>query len=209
MRFMPVGYPQRLRSGVLSMLAFVVLQGGLTASAVDVTLTTNAASAGFLEVTGVEAGEFNPLIWQHGTLNLVPDLRSPLLAPRSGKFRNIYAPSAVETPGGYRLFYGAWDGVPTGNDRIYSATTDLRFQDFVDRHAVIVPGSYTHVCNVNALGFDDGSFALFATLYPVRDLNKPAFFKCDATGTNWNGLSGEPYTVQARDVVDISRSEEH
>src|ERR1035438_761886 len=112
MRFMPVGYPQRLWSGLLSMLAFAVLQGALTASAVDVTLTTNAASAGFVEVTGVEAGEFNPQIWQAGTLNFVPDLRCPLLAPRSGKFRNIYAPSAVETPGGLspvprRLGWGA------------------------------------------------------------------------------------------------------
>ena len=104
---------------------------------------------------------------------------------------------------GYRLFYGAWDGVPTGNDRIYSATTDARFQGFVNRHPVILPGSYTHVCNVNAVGFEDGSFALDATVYPVGNLNKPAFFKSDATGTNWNGLSGEPYTVQARDIVEI------
>jgi hypothetical protein len=204
MRLIHARCAQQLWFGLLGLLTFAVVHSALAAAAVDALLTTNVAPTGYLEVTGVEASEFNPLIWQHGTLNFVPDLRSPLLAPRSGKFRNIYAPSAVETPGGYRLFYGAWDGVPTGNDRIYSATTDFRFQDIVDRHAVIVPGSYAHVCNVNALGFDDGSFALFATLYPVRDLNKPAFFKCDATGTNWNGLSGEPYIVQARDVVDIS-----
>src|ERR1035438_202041 len=203
MRFMPVGYPQRLWSGLLSMLAFAVLRGALAASAVDVTITTNAALAAFVEVSGVEAGEFNPQIWQAGTLNFVPDLRFPLLAPGTGKFRNIYAPSAVETPGGYRLFYGAWDGVPTGNDRIYSAPTDGQFQGFFNRHPVIVPGSYTHVCNVNAVGFEDGSFALDATVYPVGSLNKPAVFRSDVTGTNWNGLSGEPYTVQARDIVAV------
>jgi hypothetical protein len=186
------------------LLALVCQAGSAAAPPLDVVLTTNVAPAGFVEVSGVEAGEFNPQIWQAGTLNFVPDLRSPLLAPRSGQFRNIYAPSAVETPGGYRLFYGAWDGVPTGNDRIYSATTDARFQDFFNRHRVIVPGSYQHVCNVNALGFDDGSFALFATVYPVGTLNKPAFFRSDATGTNWNGLAGEPYTVQARDVVAVT-----
>jgi hypothetical protein len=185
------------------LVALALLESALAAPALDVTITTNAAPAGFVEVAGVEAGEFNPQIWQAGTLNFVPDLRSPLLAPGSGKFRNIYAPSAVQTPGGYRLFYGAWDGVPTGNDRIYSATTDARFQGFVKRHPVILPGSYTHVCNVNAVGFEDGSFALDATVYPVGNLNKPAFFKSDATGTNWNGLSGEPYTVQARDIVEI------
>ena len=43
--------------------------------------------------------------------------------------------------------------MPTGNDRIYSATTDARFQDFSNRHTIIVPGSYIHVCNVNALRF--------------------------------------------------------
>jgi hypothetical protein len=204
MRLIPARCAQRLWFGLLGLLPFAVLHGVLAAPTVDVMLATNVAPTGFVEVTGVEAGEFNPLIWQAGTLNFVPDLRSPLLEPRSGKFRNIYAPSAVETPGGYRLFYGAWDGVPTGNDRIYSATTDFRFQDFVDRHMVIAPGSYQHVCNVNALGAEDGSFTLFATLYPVRNLNKPAFFRSDVTGTNWNGLSGEPYTVQARDVVDIS-----
>jgi hypothetical protein len=203
MRLMTDRYAQQFWFGLLGWLPFAVLHGALAAPAVEVMLTTNAAPTGFIEVAGVEAGEFNPLIWQAGTLNFVPDLRSPLLAPRNGKFRNIYAPSAVETPGGYRLFYGAWDGVPTGNDRIYSAATDFRFQDFSDRHAVIVPGSFTHVCNVNALGFDDGSFALFGTLYAVRNLNKPAFFRSDVTGTNWNGLSGEPYTAQARDVVDL------
>jgi hypothetical protein len=187
----------------MALLTLEFLNCSRAASGLDVTLTTNVAPAGFVEVTGVEAGDFNPSIWQAGTLNFVPDARSPLLAPRSGKCRNIYAPSAVETPGGYRLFYGAWDGVPTGNDRIYSATTDARFQNFFDRHMVIVPGTYTHICNVNALGAEDGSFTLFGTLYPVGKLNKPAFFKSDATGTNWNGLPGEPYTVQARDVVDI------
>jgi hypothetical protein len=204
MRLIPALCAQRLDFGRVGLLAFAFLHGALAAPAPEMTLTTNVAPAGFVEVTGVEAGEFNPLIWQAGTLNFVPDLRSPLLAPRSGKFRNIYAPSAVETPGGYRLFYGAWDGVPSGNDRIYSARTDTRFQDFFDRHMVIVPGSYTHVCNVNALGAEDGSFTLFATVYPAANLNKPAFFWSDATGTNWNGLPGEPYTVQARDVVDIS-----
>jgi hypothetical protein len=202
-RFLTLLWPQPRRCGLGALVALAFVAGACAVPALEVAVTTNVAPAGFVEISGVEAGEFNPLIWQDGTLNLVPDARSPLLAPRSGQFRNIYAPSAVETPGGYRLFYGAWDGVPTGNDRIYSATTDAGFEGFFNRHAVIVPGGYTHVCNVNAVGFEDGSFALDATVYPVRTLNKPAFFRSDATGTNWNGLAGEPYTVQARDVVDI------
>src|SRR6185295_2740446 len=95
------------------------------AAAVETKLTPTdeTTEAGFVEITGVEAGAFNPAIWQAGTLNLLPDIRSPLVEPQPGKFRNIYAPSVVETSGGWRMFYGAWDGVPSGNDRIYSLLT--------------------------------------------------------------------------------------
>ena len=185
------------------LLALAFPKNSPAAPARELKLAAKTAPAGYVEVTGVEAGAFDPGPWQAGTLNLLPDLRFPLLAPREGKFRNIYAPSAVETPGGYCVFYGAWDGVPSGNDRIYSATTDAAFQDFSHRHEVIVPGSYIHACNVNALRSEDGAFTLFATVYPVNQLNKPAFFRSDTTGTNWNGLHGEPYIAQARDIVEI------
>ena len=117
-----------------TILALAGLHPAVGAPVINVVLTTNTAPCGFVEVSGVESGEFSPVMWQAGTLNLLPDLHSPLLEPRSGKYRNIYAPSAVETPAGYRLFYGAWDGVPSGNDRIYSARTDASFQEFSDRH---------------------------------------------------------------------------
>ena len=204
MRIIPALGAPWLRCGLVVLLAFQVLPGAVAAPALTLTFTTNTAPAGFVGVTGVGAGAFNPLIWQAGTLNLVPDQRFPLLAPIYGKFRNIYAPSAVETPAGYRLFYGAWDGVPSGNDRIYSAATDAQFQDFSDRHMVISPGRWVHVCNVNAVGLDTGAFALFATVFPVKDLNKPAFFQSDPTGTNWNGLLREPYTVHNRDLVEMT-----
>ena len=189
---------------LLALLAMAFVGCPLAAPALEVALTTNTAPPGYVEVTGVEAGAFEPRIWQAGTLNFIPDLRSPLLEPLDGRFRNIYAPSAVETPGGYRVFYGAWDGVPTGNDRIYSTLTDAQFTRFIERHAVIVPGAYTHVCNVNALRSEDGGFTLFATVYPIAGLNKPAFIRSDASGTNWNGARGEPCTVQPRDIVDIA-----
>src|ERR1035438_6515538 len=109
----------RLRSMpiLLALLAMAFVDSPRAAPVLEVALTTNTAPPGYLEIAGVEAGAFNPRIWQAGALNIIPDLRSPLLEPREGRFRNIYAPSAVETPDGYRVFYGAWDGVPTGNDR--------------------------------------------------------------------------------------------
>ncbi len=163
-----------------------------------------AAPSGYLEISGVKAGVFDPGLWQSNKLNFVPDQRFPLLAPREGKFRNIYAPSAVQTRDGYRVFYGAWDGIPAGHDHIYSATTDFGFQNFSDRHAVLSPTLFDHACNVNALRLADGSFALFATIYPVDGKNRPGFFKSDATGTNWNGKPGEPYIVQPTDIATIA-----
>jgi hypothetical protein len=186
--------------GILS-LAFTAVADK---ASLGVALTSNAAPLGFIEIRGVEAGAFNPRSWQSGKLNFVLDARFPLLSPRPGKFRNIYAPSAVETPGGYRLFYGAWDGIQSGNDHIYSADTDGAFQSFANRHAVISPADFQHVCNVNALRLDDGAFALFASVYPVDGQNRPGFFKSDITGTNWNGKIGEPYPVQPRDILSLT-----
>ena len=59
------------------------------------------APEGFIQVTGVGAGEFQPQWWEAGTLNLNFDARAPLLEPREGPFRNIYAPSAVRTEDGW------------------------------------------------------------------------------------------------------------
>lgn len=160
------------------------------------------AEAGTVEIHGVSAGSFDPAIWRAGTLNFVPDVRSPLLAPRlSGTFRNIYAPSAVEVPGGWRIFYGAWDGVPTPNDRIYSLfTTD--FLDLRDRRTEIEHGAFVHVCNVNAIRLPDGSFRIVCTVYPdARGLNKPAVFS-SPDGDAWNGKPA-PYPAVAGDIVRI------
>ncbi len=160
------------------------------------------ADLGYIEIHGVAAGEFDPAFWQANTLHLVPDLRRPLLAPeRDGIYRNIYAPSAVRTPDGWRLFYGAWDGVPTGNDRIYSrATTD--FLVFGPREVVIEHGEFIHACNVNAMRRPDGAIDMMCTVYPDKfDRNKPAYF-FSADGRVWNE-SPAPHEAKQADIVRI------
>lgn len=161
------------------------------------------AETGTVEIHGVAAGAFEPAMWEAGTLNFVPDARHPMIAPKlAGVFRNIYAPSPVQVPGGWRLFYGAWDGVPTGNDRIYSVTT-ANFLDFTDRHTVIDHGAFIHVCNVNAIRMADGSFRLICTAYPdAKGKNKPSFFASSPDGNTWNG-SPAPYAAKAGDVVTM------
>jgi hypothetical protein len=185
----------------LGILASLALSSG-TSEAVSIKPVPGQAELGCIEVHGVGAGKFDPNLWQSGTLHWVPDARSPLISPRvSGVFRNIYAPSAVEVPGGWRVFYGAWDGVPTANDRIYSLrTTD--FLDFSDRTTVIEHGGFIHACNVSALRLDDGSFDLACTVYPdARNRNKPATFR-SPDGNVWNG-SPAPYEAKASDIVEI------
>lgn len=136
------------------------------------------AELGWAEIHNLGAGGFDPNLWRAGTLHILPDRRSPIIAPRlDGVFRNIYAPSAVQVPGGWQLFYGAWDGVDSGNDRIYSVLT-RDFLTFSDRRLVIDHGAFIHVCNVSAVRVADDQALLVCTAYPVGpDLNKPAVFR--------------------------------
>jgi len=171
------------------------------------TPTGETTEAGYVEIVGVEAGAFDPAIWQGGPLNLLPDVRSPLLEAQPGKWRNIYAPSVVETPEGWRVFYGAWDGSPTGNDRIYSVVTK-DFLSFNERHTVIEHGPFQHVCNVSAVATSPTGFALMCTAYPdAQGLNKPAFFS-SPDGRTWNG-SPAPYTATSNDIVRIHGYEKY
>ncbi|MBN1344983.1 MAG: hypothetical protein JXQ73_19980 [Phycisphaerae bacterium] len=161
------------------------------------------AELGFIEIHGVAAGAFQPGLWQEGALHWLPDVRSPLIRPRwSGVFRNIYAPSIVEVPSGWRVFYGAWDGVDTGNDRIYSLVTN-DFLDFRDRATVIGNGVFIHACNVSAIRFDDGSYHMLCTVYPdLKKQNKPAAFH-SPDGRTWNG-SPAPYPARMSDIVEMT-----
>lgn len=160
------------------------------------------APLGYVEIHGVEAGEFNPRDWQSNQLNWVPDVRTPYIAPRlGGTFRNIYAPSAVEMPDGWRLFYGGWDGVATPNDRVYSVTT-RDFIDFDHHRLVINHGAFIHVNNVNVQRLADGTFHMVCTAYPdSHHTNKPAYFQ-SPHGTVWNGVP-EPYSAQIKDILPI------
>ena len=169
---------------------------------VEVQLVPGQAELGTVEILGVGAGEFNPDLWKSGRLNIVPDVRYPMIAPRkSGLFRNIYAPAAVEIEGGWRVFYGAWDGVDSGNDRIYSVNTK-DFLDFTDRRTVIEHGDFIHVCNVSALRLPHGEYRLMCTTYPdANGLNKPALFS-SPDGACWNG-SPAPYPAKQSDIIAI------
>ena len=160
------------------------------------------AELGTVEIHGVGAGDFNPELWQKGKLNLLPDVRSPLIEPRkSGVFRNIYAPSAVQVDDGWRVFYGAWDGVPSGNDRIYSVMTH-DFIDFDNRRLEIEHGDFIHCCNVSAIRLPTGEYRLMCTVYPdSRGQNKPALFT-SSDGRDWNGRRA-PYPAKKKDIISI------
>jgi hypothetical protein len=158
------------------------------------------APLGYVEIRGVEAGPFNPVLWEKGRLNWVPDVRFPILAPRmGGGFRNIYAPWAVQEGKGWRFFYSAWDGVPTANDRVYSTTTE-DFIDFGARTTVIEHGVMVHVSNVNVQKLEDGSLHMICTACTdpcTRGI--PVYFS-SPDGHTWNG-SPEPYAAQVKDIV--------
>lgn len=159
-----------------------------------------------VEFDGVRAGAFTPRYWERNTLHWLPDIRTPFLAPRQeGRFRNIYAPSVVEESKGWRVFYGAWDGVATGNDRIYSVTTD--FLKVRDRQTVIEHGGFIHVCNVNVQKLRrpvrGARFHMVATAYPdAKGRNKPIYFS-STDGKLWNH-SSVPYVATPDDLITVT-----
>jgi len=155
------------------------------------------------EIRGLSAGAFNPKLWQTGRLHLVRDGRMPLIDPKTGPFRNIYAPSVVATEGGWTVFYGGWDGTPSGNDRIYRGDVDPDFLDIGGRHTVIEHNAFQHVCNVNATHIDDGSWAMMCTAYPdAAGQNKPiTFFSKD--GEHWDG-NAVPHDAVPGELVTVA-----
>ncbi len=182
--------------------SLAILSLGVTCMAgASIQAVKGQAQPGTIEIQGVAAGDFNPKFWQSGKLNILPDERAPLIEPRQGPCRNIYAPSIIDLGDSWRVFYGAWDGVPTGNDRIYSLMTK-DFIDFGPRHTDIEHGAFQHVCNVSALRLADGDYRLMCTGYPDKDgLNKPVTFT-SADGKTWNG-SPAPYEAQQSDIISI------
>jgi Putative Ig domain len=157
---------------------------------------------GIVEIQALSAGLFNLTYWQAGTLNLLSDVRVPMLPPQdTSPYQNIYAPSALEQPAGWRLFYGGWDGSDTPNDRVSSVTTE-DFLSFENRVLVIDHGAFVHVNNVNVQSLSDGSLHMICTVAPDQfNLNKPAYFS-SPDGSTWNGAP-QPYEAQLSDIIDI------
>lgn len=158
-------------------------------------------SAGVVEIQGVSAGSFNPRSWQQNTLNWIPDVRTPMLAPLPGTFQNIYSPWPLEQTNGWLLFYGGWDGTETSNDRVYNVPTQ-DFLTFGARTVVIDHGAFLHVNNENVTQLPDGSMHMITTTTVDQVSNdKPTYFS-SPDGITWNGAP-EPYSAQLTDVVSI------
>lgn len=199
----------KLLSGILNSLCLLVICGPSWSQALvyqgwqwEIQRVAGQAPTDAAELRGVSAGVFHEPDWAEGNLHFVSDLRYPLLAPSlSGGFRNIYAPSAVETLQGWKLFYGGWDGSPTPNDRIYTVDTG-DFLSFEGRRNVIDHGPFVHVCNVNALSEDGVGVEMVCTSYPdEKGTNKPVIFS-STDGIVWKG-SSRPAIAGPEDRVMI------
>ena len=191
-------------SALLAALAALAVPLSSSAATLSLRDVGPAVDANHIEFRGVGAGPFNAAMWEKVTLHLVPDARSPLLEPRPGKFRNIYAPSVVQTASGFRIYYGGWDGTDSGNDRIYAADT-ADFFTFENRHTVIEHGTFQHVCNVNVTPWERG-FAMMCTAYPdAHGRNKPVtFFSGD--GESWNGARDGVFAPTPEQLVRVDQS---
>lgn len=187
---------------LITLLVGVCLSSSLRADDLTIRQVEGTAPGGFIEIRGVGAGAFDPDAWSDAPPFALPDIRSPLLTPRQGKFRNIYAPSVLQTDMGYRIYYGAWDGVETGNDRIYSIDT-TNFLNFSDRRTVIEHGEFHHVCNVSAIRRNNGDYALACTaLDNGSGLNKPIILH-SSDGEAWSD-SLQPHRAKRADLLTMN-----
>jgi hypothetical protein len=160
-------------------------------------------AASTIEIQGLSAGAFNPGYWQKNTLNWVPDVRLPMIAPQTtGPFQNIYAPWALEQAEGWRLFYGGWDGQDVPFDQIFSVTTG-DFLTFASHDRIISNGDFLNVNNVNVQQLPDGSLHMICTggSPPGSAGDKPVYFS-SPDGVAWNG-STEPYSARLTDIITI------
>ncbi len=154
----------------------------------------------YAEVRGLHAGAFQPSDWQAGTLNWLFEQRAPLIEPAAGRYRNIYAPTLIPERGGYRIYYGGWDGVPTPNDRVYTQWTP-DFRRFEGRRLIIDHGAFIHVNNCSALRIPSGAYRMMCTAYPDQNnCNKPAAFT-SPNGEIWDHKL--PYQAQLSDLIEM------
>jgi hypothetical protein len=161
--------------------------------------------AATVEIQGLSAGPFNPAYWQQNTLNWVPDVRMPMFAAQiTGPYQNIYAPWPLELPnGGWRMFYGGWDGQDVPFDEI-SSTSTTDFLTFGVRDRVIAHGAFLNVNNVNVQQLPDGSFHMICTGGEFAPINQnfPLYFS-SPDGSTWNGAV-EPYSAQLSDIINVN-----
>lgn len=162
---------------------------------------TEQVPGGIIEIRGLSAGDFNPRYWRQNTLNWVADVREPMFTSlTTSPYQNIYSPFPLEQSGGWRMFYGGWDGSDTPNDRIYSVTT-ADFLIFNNRMLVIDHGAFQHVNDVNVQQLPDGSLHMTCTGGAYDGRNWPTYFS-SPDGVVWNGTT-EPYQAQLSDIVNI------
>jgi len=205
-------FPPSTAAGTLS-VSFAATGGGVSHTAtLQLTLnpvsgtavlqeTTGQVTGETIEIQGVSAADFNPTYWKQDTLNWVPDVREPMFSSlTTSPYQNIYSPFSVEQPGGWRMFYGGWDGSDTPNDRIYSVTTS-DFLTFSDRILVIDNGALQEVNDVNVQQLSDGSLHMMCTGATYDGRNWPTYF-FSPDGVVWNGTP-EPYQAQLSDIVSI------
>jgi len=191
--------PQMINNRILLLsILLILLQTACLASGAELIDKGPAQSSATIEIMNVEPDGFHSKFWNGQPLHFLPDERSPLLEPKNGNARNIYAPSAVNIgPKKWMLFYGGWDGTTTGNDRIYGCTT-TEFLQFGPRRTVVGHGVFQHVCNVNAFKTTANTYQLTCTAYPdINGCNKPAVFNLA------HPLSGIEPEASASDILKI------
>jgi len=152
------------------------------------------AADGRVEIHGVQAGRFDPKLWQTDALHWVAHEPAPIL-----QGRNIYAPTVVRETNGWQIFYGGWDLGFNGNDHIFAVRTP-DFRSFTDRRMIVSNGQFQHACNCSVVKLPNDTYYMLTTCLLPNRLNKPCSFR-SPDARKWNGSS--PYAATRDDLITI------
>lgn len=151
--------------------------------------------SGTVEMRNVGARQFDP----QRLANWHFDARNPILQPKSGDWRNIYAAFSVANGlNTWNVYFGGWDGVSLSNDAISLTVTSNRFDTFGPHQVVIDSGPLKAVNNESVVKVSPTNWVMtYTTLYNSRPeiptntlINKPSY-AVSTNGVNWTPSIGD------------------
>lgn len=151
------------------------------------------------EIRNAGSGKFDPnkLSEWHN------DVRWPLIKPRPGMYRNIYAPTIIKNETtSWNIYFGGHDGEKEPLDQVYMTVSPDNFLTFNTHSAVIKHGDFDCVNNPSAIKNGTNSWAMMITTANCAEL--PYVYNKPMLATSTNGNQWTPNIGQESSLITIN-----